>query len=120
MTVPIGSAAAVSASKGAANSLDLLDPGQHATAASADVVGAAILQPSDTFVRRHIGPNVEDIKQMLEVVGADSLEDLVDQTIPDSIRLRAPLNLGEPRGEFELLVELKGIAAKNKVLRSCI
>src|SRR5438045_5821489 len=83
-------------------------------------VGAAILKPSDTFVRRHIGPNVEEIKQMLETIGADSLEDLVDQTVPESIRMARPLNIGEPRGEHELLNELRAIAAKNKVLRSFI
>src|SRR5689334_6145728 len=89
----------------------------HAEAAA---VGATVLKPSDTFVRRHIGPNVDEIKEMLDAIGADSLEDLVDQTIPESIRMKAPLNLGEPRGETETLNELRAIAAKNKVLRSCI
>src|SRR4051812_26240208 len=83
-------------------------------------VGATILKPSDTFVRRHIGPNVDDIKQMLDRIGADSLEDLVEQTVPESIRMKQPLNLGEPRGETETLNELRAIASKNKVLRSCI
>src|SRR3954454_11585153 len=83
-------------------------------------VDASILKPSDTFVRRHIGPGPDEVDQMLQAIGAASLEELVEQTVPASIRLNRLLNLGEPRGEFELLVELKGIAAKNKVLRSCI
>src|SRR5688572_2841051 len=80
----------------------------------------SILDPSDTFVHRHIGPDPAEVQQMLETIGLASLEQLVDQTVPESIRLRKPLSLGRPRGEFELLQELKGIAVKNKVMRSVI
>src|SRR3954454_9266083 len=83
-------------------------------------VDASILKPSDTFVRRHIGPGPDEVDQMLQAIGAASLDQLVEQTVPASIRLNRPLNLGEPRGEFELLQELKGIASKNKVFRSYI
>src|SRR5690242_11865759 len=69
----------------------------------------SILNPSDTFVRRHIGPNADDVKAMLEAIGVDSLDELIDQTIPAAIRLREPLKLGEPRAEHELLIELKCI-----------
>jgi len=79
-----------------------------------------LLSASDTFVHRHIGPSGADIRRMLETIGVDSLQDLVEQTVPESIRLRRPLNLGEPRGEHELLEELAAIAAKNRVVRSCI
>src|SRR5438105_3860889 len=88
--------------------------------ASTDLSLEAILRPSDTFVRRHIGPNADEVKEMLRLLGLDSLDQLVDQTVPASIRLNRPLNLGEPRAEFELLGELKSIASKNKVLRSMI
>jgi glycine dehydrogenase len=81
---------------------------------------AAVLQPSDTFVRRHIGPNIQEIDAMLQALGVDSLDELIDKTVPESIRMQRPLNLGEPRGEFEMLAELKALASKNKVLRSCI
>ncbi len=81
---------------------------------------SALLNPSDTFVRRHIGPNAEDIKSMLKTIGCDSLDDLVDQTVPAAIRVQKPIEIGEPRGEFELLLELKQIASKNKVFRSLI
>ncbi len=57
---------------------------------------------------------------MLEVIGVGSLDQLIEQTVPASIRLNRPLNLGEPRGEHELLLELKSIASKNKVFKSYI
>src|SRR4051794_11571380 len=83
-------------------------------------VASSILAPSDTFVRRHIGPNADEVKAMLAALGLDSLDDLVEQTVPKSIRMKRPLKIGEPRGENELLVELKQIASKNKVFRSFI
>jgi glycine dehydrogenase len=51
------------------------------------------------FVRRHVGPSPEDIDQMASAVGAQSLDDLIDQTVPESIRLRTPLNLPAARSE---------------------
>jgi glycine dehydrogenase len=79
-----------------------------------------LLQPSDTFVRRHVGPNAHEIQAMLAALGVDSLDELMDKTVPAAIRLQRPLNLGQPRGEFELLAELKALASKNKIVRSCI
>lgn len=78
------------------------------------------LDPSDTFVNRHIGPRDADIREMLETVGCRSLDDLVDQTVPASIRLRTPLSLPAARTEHALLAELRGIASENRVLRSLI
>ena len=79
-----------------------------------------LLNPSDTFIHRHIGPSTDDIKQMLTAVGHDSLEALIDATVPADIRLDQPLNLGPPRGENELLAELRTIAEKNQIFRSLI
>jgi glycine dehydrogenase len=81
---------------------------------------ADLLAPSDTFVRRHIGPGDDEIGEMLQFLGFESLEALSDATVPESIRLRRPLKLGEARGEFELLHELREIASQNKVFRSFI
>ena len=78
------------------------------------------LAPTDTFIHRHIGPDEKDIRAMLDTLGLPSLEALVDRTIPASIRLKQPLNLGKPRGEHELLSELRAMANKNKVFRSFI
>jgi glycine dehydrogenase len=78
------------------------------------------LAPSDTFIHRHIGPSAVDIRHMLDLLGYDSLEDLTEATVPAAIRMKLPLNIGEPRGEHELLVELKAMASKNKINRSLI
>ncbi len=78
------------------------------------------LGPSDLFGRRHIGPSPADVREMLEWLGYDSLDALVDATVPPDIRLKNPLKIGEPRGEFELLAELGQIASKNKIFRSLI
>ena len=51
---------------------------------------------SKEFIRRHIGPSEEDIKEMLKLVGADSLEDLMKKTVPENILLKEKLKIGEP------------------------
>jgi len=74
----------------------------------------------DTFARRHIGLSSKDIEHMLQVIKAPSLDALIDQTVPKRIRAKKPLDLPAAKGEFELLQELRGIAAKNQVFRSFI
>ncbi len=91
-----------------------------ASPAGQDFSPANLLRPSDTFVHRHIGPNADEVKHMLAEIGCDSLDELIDQTVPAAIRIKRPLKLGEPRGEHELIAELKKTASRNKVLRSCI
>jgi glycine dehydrogenase len=78
----------------------------------------SVLGPTDTFVRRHIGPRDHDIAEMLRLMGYESLDALSDAAVPAGIRLKKPLKLGGPRGEHELLQELKGIAKQNQVMRS--
>jgi glycine dehydrogenase len=78
------------------------------------------LNPIDHFAPRHIGPSPEDSKAMLDAVGAASLDALIDEAIPASIRLQKPLNLPPGESESEYLARLKTIARKNKVLRSFI
>ena len=79
-----------------------------------------LLTPSDTFIHRHIGPSESDVRAMLDELGLASLDELIEQTIPASIHEREPLAVGPPRGEHELLQELRGIASKNQVLRSLL
>src|SRR5687768_6952455 len=74
----------------------------------------------DTFVPRHIGPCDDEVAAMLRELGLSSLDELVDKTVPPSIRLPRPLHLHEPRGEMEALAELRQLAAKSKVFRSFI
>src|SRR5437762_2972664 len=75
---------------------------------------------TDTFVPRHIGPSDADVKEMLALLDLSCLDELVDKTVPASIRLREPLKLGEPRDEHSVLQELRELASKNKVARSFI
>ena len=84
-----------------------------------------LLDPSDTFAGRHIGPREEDLREMLALVGAATLEDLVGQTVPAGIRLGQPLELpgldgSRPSGETEVLARLASMAERNRVLHSCI
>ncbi|NJK29663.1 MAG: aminomethyl-transferring glycine dehydrogenase [Acaryochloris sp. RU_4_1] len=78
------------------------------------------LRPSDTFVHRHIGPNDTEISQMLATMQMADLETLIDAAVPAQIRLKQPLNLGPERGEYELIQELRAIAAQNQIFRSYI
>jgi glycine dehydrogenase len=73
---------------------------------------------TDLFVRRHMGPREDDVREMLGAVGYDSLDDLIDTAVPRSIRLERPLELDPPFSEFEALRELRAIAGKNRLLRS--
>ncbi len=74
----------------------------------------------DQFVNRHLGVSAEDKKTALSTIGVNSMEQLINQTIPDDIKLNSPLNLPQPLTEFEYLRELHEIASTNKVYRSYI
>ncbi|MDQ3082967.1 MAG: aminomethyl-transferring glycine dehydrogenase, partial [Gemmatimonadota bacterium] len=67
-----------------------------------------------------MGPNGREIEQMLEAIGYDNLDALIDATVPKNIRLDRPLNLPRAKGEREALEELRAISLKNKVARSFI
>ncbi len=79
-----------------------------------------LLAPGDSFLRRHLGPGDEEVGSMLGTIGFDSLDALIDATVPAQIRLQRPLDLPAAKGEHETLNELRSIAAKNKVFRSFI
>ncbi|MCV6586643.1 MAG: aminomethyl-transferring glycine dehydrogenase [Marinibacterium sp.] len=76
--------------------------------------------PYDFANRRHIGPSPAEMDEMLQVVGAPSLEALMDETVPASIRQAEPLDFGKPKSERELLFHMRRTAAKNRVLTSLI
>ncbi len=80
----------------------------------------ARITSSDRFVNRHIGPSPEEARQMLHTIGVASLDELIDQTVPENIRRRKPLDLPAAQSEFEFLRKLKELAAQNKVYKSCI
>jgi glycine dehydrogenase len=75
---------------------------------------------NNSFARRHIGPNKEEIDAMLRELGFENLDALIDSAIPKNIRLNRQLNLPEAKSESEALAELRVIAGKNKVARSFI
>lgn len=74
----------------------------------------------EAFENRHIAPNAEDTKKMLETVGVNSLDQLIEETVPAKIRLKNPLNLPTAQSEFDYLNNLKITASKNKVFKSYI
>ncbi|HAE13214.1 MAG TPA: aminomethyl-transferring glycine dehydrogenase [Chitinophagales bacterium] len=75
---------------------------------------------TDRFVDRHVGPSMDDIREMLAVIGEPSLEALIDKTIPQQIRLKRDLELSAPLSEYEYLRALDQKASQNKVFRSYI
>jgi len=78
------------------------------------------LNSTDSFAERHIGISDDELKEMLEKVGAPSLDELVNETVPAAIRLTKELNLPEALSEYQYLRELKTKAAKNKVFKTYI
>ena len=80
----------------------------------------AQLEQRDDFVGRHVGPDEAETRAMLDTLGLDSLDQLVDKVIPPSILSPSPLSLPEGRSEAEALALLREIAGKNRVFRSFI
>ena len=80
----------------------------------------SVFQHPDRFVNRHIGPNSAELKEMLQLIGVDSLSQLIDETIPAQIRMQAELDLPAAQSEFEYLQELKKTAAKNRLFKTYI
>lgn len=74
----------------------------------------------ELFEQRHIATNEQDTQAMLSVIGVNSVEELISQTVPENIRLKSPLNLPAPKGESEYLHHLKQTASKNKIFKSYI
>ena len=74
----------------------------------------------EKFAERHIGTNSHSQAQMLQEIGVKSLELLIEQTIPQNIRLQKPLNLPAAKSEYDYLKDIKKIASKNKVFKSYI
>ncbi len=76
--------------------------------------------PYDFANRRHIGPSPKEMAEMLQVMGVASLDDLIDQVVPNSIRTEGPLEFGKPKSEREWIWFIRQIAKKNKVLTTMI
>ena len=72
------------------------------------------------FWQRHIGVTADDLGTMLDTIGAASLDDLVDRAVPESIRIREPLDIPVARTEAEVTEALRSLAAKNQVYTSLL
>ncbi len=72
------------------------------------------------FIQRHIGPSVNETEKMLATIGASSLDELIDKTVPANIRLQKPMDIPEGLSEYEMLQSLHAIGAKNIVAKNFI
>lgn len=75
---------------------------------------------TDAFALRHIGPRENDLQHMLKTIGVDSIEQLVYETLPNDIRLKAPLALDPAMTEYEFANHIQALGNKNKVFKSYI
>jgi glycine dehydrogenase len=75
---------------------------------------------TNNFANRHIGTNLNNLPEMLETIGVDSLEQLIYETVPDNILLKNELNLDAPMTEYEFLSHIQELGSKNKVYKSYI
>ncbi|KZE78703.1 aminomethyl-transferring glycine dehydrogenase [Myroides marinus] len=75
---------------------------------------------TNAFALRHIGPRPEDMAEMLKTVKADSIEQLINETFPDAIRLKEDLNLAPAMTEYEYLSHIQSLGNKNKIFRTFI
>ena len=74
----------------------------------------------DIFSHRHIGPTTSQIKEMLEVINIESVDKLIDETVPQNIRLKKQIELDQPMSEQEYLEHIQFLGKKNKVFKSYI
>lgn len=75
---------------------------------------------TDKFVRRHVGPNEDEVTEMLKVIGAASLDEMIKETVPENIRLKEDLKLDPPLNEYKMIQLLGEIAKKNRIMKSYI
>ena len=75
---------------------------------------------TNSFQRRHIGPSVVAQEKMLATINAESLAQLIDETVPDNIRLKSQLGLAPAMSEYQYLAHIKKLSEKNKVFKSYI
>ncbi len=80
----------------------------------------SVLSYNDEFVQRHIGPDDRQTAAMLATLGLGSVKELIDKTVPENIRLKGEMALGEAMTEANALAQLKAIASKNKIFKSYI
>ena len=75
---------------------------------------------TDSFVLRHVGPSEDEVQEMINVIGVNSVEELIDKTIPTDIRLKNDLNLSKAMSEYEYITHIQELADKNKIFKNYI
>src|SRR5688572_21345463 len=75
---------------------------------------------TERFADRHVGPRPDDLAHMLDTIGVGTLDELIDQTVPASIRTESPLQLGAALTEVEALGRLRELASRNRVMTNLI
>jgi len=75
---------------------------------------------TDSFVLRHLGPRENEVKEMIKTIGVNSLDELIDKTVPTDIRLKNELNLPKAVSEFEYLHSIQLLSNKNKLFKNYI
>ena len=78
------------------------------------------LEDHGEFIRRHIGPDPAETAKMLAAIGANSLDELVESTLPSSILERTPLDLSPARSERETIRILRKMASRNRLMHNMI
>jgi glycine dehydrogenase len=78
------------------------------------------LENHSEFIQRHIGPSVKQQAEMAQAIGYDSLDALIDDTVPAAIRRTTEMDLPHPQAEQAVIARLREIARENQVFRSCI
>uniref|UniRef100_A0A2R8ZDA7 Glycine cleavage system P protein n=1 Tax=Pan paniscus TaxID=9597 RepID=A0A2R8ZDA7_PANPA len=94
--------------------------GGDSAAAGASPLLERLLPRHDDFARRHIGPGDKDQREMLQILGLASIDELIEKTVPTNIRLKRPLKMEDPVCENEILATLHAISSKNQIWRSYI
>ena len=79
-----------------------------------------ITQNTEKFANRHIGPREHEIAEMLKTIGINSIDELINETVPDNILLNEKLSLNEALSERELLTEMQSLSSKNKIFKNFI
>ena len=87
---------------------------------TASEAAAALMEPLDSFGRRHLGSDEESIASIVRALELPSLDALIDAAVPPSIRLQKTLNLPKAIGERAAIEELRGLASKNRLAKSFI
>ena len=78
------------------------------------------IENADPFVRRHIGPRPENVGEMLKVLNLGGMDELIEKTVPASIRFQRPLQIGDAHSEYVMIRQLRDLASQNDIFRSFI